>query len=478
MDWVNFLSKNSSNDIGVSKEILISIMDAIDDGVFITDHEGLVLFANNAYLRLTGLRKEKLLHKPIQKLVEQGVFSRSVSMDVIQSHQKQTILQSLKDGKELLVTGHPIFKKDSNDLVAIITSVRDITVLTKAQNAQKELEQIKSTQEKYSSIKPILGFLEHLSESTEQTYAKADRIASSDIKILIQGSTGTGKTVLARHIHKQSKRKDKPFLEINCATMPDGLLESELFGYVPGAFTGALQKGKKGLFEAVNGGTLFLDEVGDLPLALQAKILKVIEDNRFIPVGGYEYTYIDVRIISATHHDLPALMKKGLFRNDLFYRLCVATLHLEDLKDRIVEFEPLLQLYLNIFNKKYQTNKSYAPATIQCVKQYSWPGNIRELTNFIEQTVVISQGDVIELEDIPENIIQAIHAKKENGNTIGFEKSLKSQVAEFEFEIISEALDKFKTTQRAAEVLGIDQSTLVKKRQRLQVSQRERNGYS
>jgi transcriptional regulator with PAS, ATPase and Fis domain len=204
--------------------------------------------------------------------------------------------------------------------------------------------------------------------------------------------------------------------------MPDGLLESELFGYVPGAFTGALQKGKKGLFEAVNGGTLFLDEVGDLPLALQAKILKVIEDNRFIPVGGYEYIYTDVRIISATHHDLPELVSKGLFRNDLFYRLCVATLRLEDLKDRTVEIEPLIQLYLDIFNKKYQVTKSYAPSTIQLIKQYAWPGNIRELTNFVEQTVVMSQEDIIQPDDVPENILQALHTKKQSGTTLNFEK--------------------------------------------------------
>lgn len=466
MDWVDFLVNDDSIETGISKEIFVSIMDAIDDGVFITDHEGIVLFVNNAYLRLSGLQKENLLNQPIHNLVKQGVFSRSVSMDVIRVHQKQTILQSLKNGKELLVTGHPIFQKNSNRLAAVITSVRDITVLTQAQNAQKELEQIKNTQKKYSSIKPTLGFLEHLSESTDQTYAKANRIASSDIKILIQGNTGTGKTVLARHIHKQSARKDKPFLEINCATMPDGLLESELFGYVPGAFTGALQKGKKGLFEAVNGGTLFLDEVGDLPLALQAKILKVIEDNRFIPVGGYEYIYTNVRIISATHHDLPDLVNKGLFRNDLFYRLCVATLRLEDLKDRTIEIEPLIQLYLDIFNEKYQVAKSYAPPTIQLIKQYAWPGNIRELTNFVEQTVVMSQEDIIQPYDIPENILQSIHCKKENGSNINFEKSLKNQIDEYEFNLISKALDKFKTTQKAAEALGIDQSTLVKKRQR------------
>lgn len=466
MDWVSFLINDDSIETGISKEIFFSIMDAIDDGVFITDHEGIVLFVNDSYLRLTGLQRENLLNQPIQNLVKQGVFSRSVSMDVIKIPQKQTILQSLKNGKELLVTGHPVFTKNSSTLAAVITSVRDITVLTQAQNAQKELEQIKKTQKKYSTTKSTLGFLEHSSDSTNATYTQANRLASSDIKILIQGNTGTGKTVLARHIHKQSSRKDKPFLEINCATMPDGLLESELFGYVPGAFTGALQKGKKGLFEVVNGGTLFLDEVGDLPLALQAKILKVIEDNRFIPVGGYEYIYTDVRIISATHHDLQELIGKGLFRNDLFYRLCVATLHLDDLKDRVVEIEPLLQLYLDIFNKKYNTHKSYAPATIQLIKQYIWPGNIRELTNFVEQTVVMSYEDVIQPDDIPENIQQSIQCKKNYIKTTTSDKNLKSQIAEFEFNLIAEALDKFKTTQKAAEALGIDQSTLVKKRQR------------
>lgn len=466
MDWVNLLANNNPFGANISNEIFTSIMDAIDDGVFITDHEGIVLFVNNAYLHLTSLRREHLLNQSIQSLVKQGVFSRSVSMDVIKTPKKQTILQSLKNGKELLVTGHPVFKKNSNEIAAIITSVRDITVLTQAQNAQKELEQIKRTQKKYSGAKPAPGLLENLSESTTQTYAKANRIAASDIKILIQGNTGTGKTVLARHIHKKSGRHDKPFLEINCATMPDGLLESELFGYVPGAFTGALQKGKKGLFEAVNGGTLFLDEVGDLPLALQAKILKVIEDNRFIPVGGHEYIYTDVRIISATHHDLPELVTNGLFRNDLYYRLCVATLHLDDLKDRTVEIEPLIQVYLSIFNKKYNTDKVYALSTIDLIKKYTWPGNIRELTNFIEQTVVMSQGNTIQPEDIPENIHQSIYAKKQNSRTTRIGNNLKSQLAEIEFDIISKTLEEFKTTQKAAQALGIDQSTLVKKRQR------------
>lgn len=466
MDWVNLLANDDSIEANISKEIFTSIMDAIDDGVFITDHEGNVLFVNNAYLHLTSLRREDLLNRSIQNLVKKGVFSRSVSMDVIKASKKQTILQSLKNGKELLVTGHPVFKKNSSEMAAIITSVRDITALTQAQNAQKELEQIKTTQKKYSGTTPAPGISEPLSESTSQTYAKANRIALSDIKILIQGNTGTGKTVLARHIHKKSARHDKPFLEINCATMPDGLLESELFGYVPGAFTGALQKGKKGLFEAVNGGTLFLDEVGDLPLALQAKILKVIEDNRFIPVGGHDYIYTDVRIISATHHDLPKLVTNGLFRNDLYYRLCVATLHLDDLKDRIVEIEPLIQVYLSAFNKKYNTDKIYSSRTIDLIKKYAWPGNIRELTNFIEQTVVMSHGTTIQPEDIPENIQQSIHAKKQDSRTACIGKNLKSQLAEFEFGIISKALDEFKTTQKAAHALGIDQSTLVKKRQR------------
>jgi PAS domain S-box-containing protein len=296
MTWVNLLA-NNSKDADISYQILTSIMNALDDGVYITDHLGTTLFVNDAYLKLTHLNREDLIDHPIQDLVNQGVFSRSVSMDVIQTHQKTTILQSLQNHTELLVTGHPVFDQE-NQLIAVITSVRDITVLLQAQKDQKELEDIRNTQKKYSTRKLNDNYLTNLSDSTNKTFNRAKRIAHSDIKILIQGNTGTGKTVLARFIHKNSSRKDQPFLEINCATMPDGLLESELFGYVPGAFTGALQKGKKGLFEVVNGGTLFLDEVGDLPLALQAKLLKVIEDNRFIPVGGFEYVYTDVRIIS------------------------------------------------------------------------------------------------------------------------------------------------------------------------------------
>lgn len=470
VNWLNCFDIQNSNEDGISKKIFISILDAIDDGIFITDHTGNILFANQAYLTLTELKLDQLINHSIQDLVNEGIFSRSVSLEVIKTIKKKTILQSLKNGKELLVTGQPIFNERTHELIAVITSVRDITALLHAQNAQKELEEIKNTQEKYSRRKTIINPVENLSESTNRVYQIAERLAVSDIKILIQGNTGTGKTMLARYIHKQSKRKDKPFLEINCATMPDGLLESELFGYVPGAFTGALQKGKKGLFEAVNGGTLFLDEVGDLPLALQAKILKVIEDNRFIPVGGSEYIYTDVRIISATHHNLMELMSKGLFRNDLYYRLCVAKLYLDDLKDRISEIEPLTQYYLDIFNKKYQLNKSYSNAVLQFMKRYTWPGNIRELTNFIEQTVVMSQSNIIQLNDIPENIFNISQEKISDNNDFLqnglFSKSLKKQVEMFEYNIISKALVEFKTTQKAAQALGIDQSTLVKKRQR------------
>ncbi|MDQ9817458.1 sigma 54-interacting transcriptional regulator [Acinetobacter bereziniae] len=467
MTWVNLLA-NNSKDADISYQILTSIMNALDDGVYITDHLGTTLFVNDAYLKLTHLNREDLIDHPIQDLVNQGVFSRSVSMDVIQTHQKTTILQSLQNHTELLVTGHPVFDQE-NQLIAVITSVRDITVLLQAQKDQKELEDIRNTQKKYSTRKLNDNYLTNLSDSTNKTFNRAKRIAHSDIKILIQGNTGTGKTVLARFIHKNSPRKDQPFLEINCATMPDGLLESELFGYVPGAFTGALQKGKKGLFEVVNGGTLFLDEVGDLPLALQAKLLKVIEDNRFIPVGGFEYVYTDVRIISATHHDLLKLVEQGKFRRDLYYRLCVTSLKLEDLKNRISEIEPLLELYLANFNKKYHTNKRYSAEVIDLVKAYSWPGNIRELTNFVEQTVVLSESSTILPQDIPEDIQCALHGESQfNTPLSNSAETLKKQVDDFEFKIISRALAVFKTTQKAAQALGIDQSTLVKKRQRYQ----------
>lgn len=467
MTWVNLLA-NNSKDADISYQILTSIMNALDDGVYITDHLGTTLFVNDAYLKLTHLNREDLIDHPIQDLVNQGVFSRSVSMDVIQTHQKTTILQSLQNHTELLVTGHPVFDQE-NQLIAVITSVRDITVLLQAQKDQKELEDIRNTQKKYSTRKLNDNYLTNLSDSTNKTFNRAKRIAHSDIKILIQGNTGTGKTVLARYIHKNSPRKDQPFLEINCATMPDGLLESELFGYVPGAFTGALQKGKKGLFEVVNGGTLFLDEVGDLPLALQAKLLKVIEDNRFIPVGGFEYVYTDVRIISATHHDLLKLVEQGKFRRDLYYRLCVTSLKLEDLKNRISEIEPLLELYLANFNKKYHTNKRYSAEVIELVKAYSWPGNIRELTNFVEQTVVLSESSTIFPEDIPEDIQCALRGETQfNTPLSNSSETLKKQVDDYEFKIISQALVVFKTTQKAAQALGIDQSTLVKKRQRYQ----------
>src|SRR5690606_15279969 len=240
-----------------------------------------------------------------------------------------------------------------------------------------------------------------------RVFAQARQVAASDVKVLLQGETGVGKTLVAQYIHKASARAAQPFLALNCGALPDNLIEAELFGYVAGAFTGAGRKGKRGLLELANQGTVFLDEIGDLPLALQVKLLKVIEESRFIPVGGLELKEVDVRIITATHHDLRRMVAEGRFRADLYYRLNVVPIHIPALRERADEIQPLLQFYLAEFNQRHGRSLTWgleALDALDALTEYAWPGNIRELINLVERLVVTCAGETIELFDLPEEV--------------------------------------------------------------------------
>ena len=225
------------------------------------------------------------------------------------------------------------------------------------------------------------------------------------VKVLLQGETGVGKTLVAQFIHNASGRAKEPFLALNCGALPENLIEAELFGYAPGAFTGAGTKGKRGLLELAHNGTLFLDEIGDLPLPVQVKLLKVIEENRFIPVGGLELKEVDVRIISATHHDLKQQVAEGKFRADLYYRLNVVPISIPALRERSEEIGPLLEYYLAHFNQRYSRQAQWSLEALELLGEYAWPGNIRELINVVERLVVTCNSQVIEALDLPEDII-------------------------------------------------------------------------
>lgn len=447
---------------GFDQEPLRSFLDALHDGVYITDANGITVTINKAYERITGISRAEVVGFHMADLVKAGFISKSASLEVIRERRPITLVQTIHGSRKIVVTGTPMFNADGS-IAYVVTSVRDITELLLAKHAQEQLEQIQRIREAYKvpEITSLSAPGVITSQQTEPCFALAKRVAKSTAKILIQGETGTGKTLLARYIHQQSDRMEGPFMELNCAAFPEGLLEAELFGYAAGAFTGAAPRGKQGLLDVAHGGTLFLDEIGDLSLALQVKLLKVVEENRYLPVGGTAFRHTNVRLITATHQNLNDHVKKGSFREDLFYRISVVPLWLPPLRQRRDEVIPLLNYYLDHFNQLHDVNRRWNPEALELLSNYSWPGNIRELINLTERLAVTEVEDEITTTMLPSEILPALPVSLESVSG-----DLRQQVKRFEQQLIQQALAKHGTTRAAAAVLGIDQSTLVKKQRR------------
>ncbi|WP_010111149.1 sigma-54-dependent Fis family transcriptional regulator [Acinetobacter sp. P8-3-8] len=434
-------------------EPIRSIINAIQDGIYITDADAITIAVNSAYERITGLNRNILIGRFMGDLVELGYLSNSASLEVLKRNEVVTLVQTINGSQNILVTGSPVFD-EKNQLICVVTSVRDITELLRAKHAQEQLENLFRSQSQYKVSFSSQALI--VSRETQQIFDLVTNVAKFNSKVLLRGETGTGKSKLASYLHSISPRAEHAFLELNCSGMPDNLLEMELFGYVPGAFTGASAKGKKGLLEIAHQGTLFLDEIGDLPLNMQVKLLKVIEDNRFLPVGGTEFKEVDIRIISATHRDLDEMVAQGEFREDLYYRINVIDIVLPPLRERRTEILPLIEQYQRNFNEKYQLEKSLSPEVIESLAQYDWPGNIRQLINVVERLMVSTPQSEISLKDLPEYL--RAHSVESNHGL-----NLKDRVLAFEKDLIISALNIHGSTRATAEALGVEQSTLVKK---------------
>ena len=312
------------------------------------------------------------------------------------------------------------------------------------QEWEEERKMLQEELKKTYSIHGIIG----VSESVRNLIEVIRKVASTDSTVLITGESGTGKSLIARAIHFLSGRKDKPFVTINCAAIPDTLLEAELFGYERGAFTGA-HTSRRGKFELADGGTVFLDEIGDMPLYLQAKILRVIQDKEIEHLGGEKVIKVDVRIIAATNRDLETLVREGKFREDLYYRLNVIPIHVPPLRERKEDIPVLVEHFLEKFNEKYGKNVRISPDAMEALMEYNWPGNVRELENTIERIVVMNEGTV-RTADLPPHIL----AMRRKGGTETLQ-NLPERIQATEKEKIIEALEKTGYVKsRAAKILG------------------------
>jgi len=440
----------------INKE-LDAIIESLDDGIVVADRNGFILKANHAYQQMTGITAEEFVGKHVRELVKQGYIGRSVTEMVVERNSPVTIVD-IRNNKELLLTGNPVYN-DKGELVRVVTAIRDVTQLNSLKEQLAETEEIKNRYylelEHLRSQQPFRKIITNNPEM-RQKLDLAFHVAHVDSTVLILGESGVGKELIAQLIHRASKRSKGPFIKINCGAIPTNLLESEFFGYEPGAFTGALKEGKPGLFELAQGGTLFLDEIGEIPLDLQVKILRTLQDKVITRVGGKTNISLDVRIVAATNRDLKKMMQENTFREDLFYRLNVVPMVLPPLRNRKEDILPLINDFLAKFKLQYGYQKWIHPDVMERLLNYDWPGNIRELENTIERLVVTSRGECI----LPENLAGVPAAVKPGKQS---NATLKSALEYNEKLIISDAYIKLKSTRKAAAVLGISQSSLVKK---------------
>lgn len=449
---------------------LEAIVDSIYDEVLVVDAKGTILrVSNRSNLNLWGVNPVSVVGENMLDLEDKGWFKPSVTRRVLEEKKKISIVQENRFGRKILAVGNPIFDR-KKQLERIVIASRDITEVS---NLREELGEAKSLTEKYRKEVNILRKIQHAnekpiiyqSERMEQLLSEVDMVARVESTVTIYGESGVGKELIAHAIHHLSSRREKPFVKINCGSIPENLLESELFGYEKGAFTGALHQGKKGLFELAHQGTLFLDEVGELSLNLQVKLLRVIQEREVMKIGGTKPIPIDVRIVTATNRNLEDMVAEGTFREDLFYRFHVIPLYVPALRERTDDIEPLVYHFLQYFNEKFATKKHFSEDALEMLKAYHWPGNVRQLQNVIERAMVISANQLISANDLG----RILHSKNRSVQPVQVNAiiPLEKAIELTQYQLIKMAMSEYKTITKAAKALEVSQPTMSRHYHRL-----------
>lgn len=430
-----------------------TVLDHLDIGVTIFDANGKFLFVNRGSLHMSGQSRSFYENQTIFDLYKKGVFNHPVCTEVIRTKKPVARVQRsiTKDGgmKEYLVRANPIFDGEGNIALIVADRIEMKSLLQQYESLRYDCYEEYTPVENTQSTDKIIS----RSRAMEQVMSLALRASQRDSSVLLQGKSGTGKEVIAEYIHSNSMRRSHEMVRINCASMPENLLESELFGYERGAFTGALQTGKMGLIELADKGTLFLDEVNSMPLELQAKLLRVLETKSVLRIGACKPRAIDFRLIAATNADLRECVSKKQFREDLYYRLNVIPITIPPLKDRPEDIRPLANYFLQKFCAQYGLQKRLLPKIYRLMQNYDWPGNVRELRNFIEWIVVMSTSTTVKISDIPAGFLTSVHTQTPSEE--------EKEPPEDERSAIIAALEKFQyRRQDTADYLGISRRTL------------------
>lgn len=449
-------------------QFFLRVFNAITDGIWISDGEGRILWVNEASQKLIfGEINHNLIEKTVYDIEEQGILSPSVTRMVIESQKSVSTVQTTRNGRKFLVNGQAI-TDENRKVMIIIAHAHDITQTVKANIRLEEAESLLkwySHEVRKMSVEKEEEGEHHFVGKSREYHAMLewiDKVADVDTTVLLTGETGVGKSYIAKKIHRISSRNKEAFIHLNCGAIPESLIESELFGYKKGSFTGASKEGKPGLIKMAEKGTLFLDEIGEMPFHLQSKLLQFLQNKTYLPIGETKLQHADVRIIAATNNELHEKVKEGTFRADLYYRLNVLPLHIPPLRKRTEDILPFLYFYMERFNKKYKKIRYFSSEATHMLLSYSWPGNIRELENLTERLVITANGDEISPLDLPEWIRASVKGESFL-RILDTDESLPDMLMRIEREIIERVYEECGSTRKIAEKLGVTQSYIMRR---------------
>lgn len=447
-------------------EFYDKIFNDIEEEIFVTDHEGKVLYMNPHSETICGVGWDVCVGHNVRELQKKGIFSESMTLEVIAKHEKVEKIVEVASGRHIISTAIPLYTNGADgkkQLEYVLCTSKDIHAINELvrQNETIARELDDSKKELVALRRRVISQKNYVFESPAMKEIRKVimRIAPTDVTVLVDGETGAGKEVAADLIHSLSHRSGYPLMKVNCGLIPSELLESELFGYMPGAFSGALKDGKIGVIEAGNKGTIFLDEIGEMPLLLQVKLLEFLQDRKIQRLGGVKKIPIDVRVVAATNRNLKEMVEQGEFRKDLYYRLNVMPIHLPPLRERKEDILPLAKMFLQKFNHQYHFHKRFAEEVLQGLVAYDWPGNVRELMHVVERFAVSAEDDVI-----GEGLLREVLGRPMLSNKIICTEILPLMEAREELDriLVTTAMDRSGSTRKAAEMLGINQSTVVR----------------
>lgn len=456
----------------VEKELLEALCHLADE-ILVTDGNGKVVAVTESCRELYGMEPEDVLKTSIQEMEEHGVHYPSITPIIMKEKRRISLLQSSKTGKKMLVTGVPVLD-DAGEILRVVLCCRDVTDFLELRDGVGRgavyLEGVSPERKKLYPLNVVAA-----SPQMQKAMDLIRKVANVDCNVLITGESGAGKEVVAKQLHLQGNRAEGAFIHINCSAIPEQLLESELFGYEAGAFTGADRKGKPGMFELANNGTLFLDEIGDMSLLLQTKILKAIEDKQIWRLGGTKPKGINCRIIAATNANMEELIAQGRFRRDLYYRLNVVSVEVPPLRERREDIAPLTNLFLDVKGKAYQRSVTISDDGMQLLTRYDWPGNARELSNVVERLIILSETERIGAEEIrlalrQEAAKQGLSAEAAFQNAAEETKSLHQMLEDAEEACLKKAMAACTSVEELAEVLELNPATVYRKLKKFHLS--------